>query len=151
MANNLRKKDWPGGINNFVKNGKSLLGVCVGMQLLFEQSEESKETSGLSLIKGKFNIFKKSSELPLPHIGFNEVVHKNTPIWKGIENNSPFYFIHSYKINKTQDKAVVANTSYGNKFISFVEKDNIYGSQFHPEKSHYVGLRLLKNFLEIKN
>ena len=62
------------------------------------------------------------------------------------KNNSPFYFIHSYKINKTKDKAIIANTTYGDKFISFVEKDNIYGSQFHPEKSHYVGLKLLKNF-----
>ncbi len=148
LADNLKKKDWPGEINNFVKNGKSLLGVCVGMQLLFQQSEESKETFGLSLIKGKFNIFKKSSELPLPHVGFNEVEHKNTPIWRGIENKSPFYFIHSYKINKTQDKTIDANTTYGTKFISFIEKDNIYGSQFHPEKSHYVGLKLLKNFLE---
>ena len=79
---------------------------------------------------------------------WNEVEHKNTPIWRGIENKSPFYFIHSYKINKTQDKTIDANTTYGTKFISFIEKDNIYGSQFHPEKSHYVGLKLLKNFLE---
>ena len=85
LANNLKKKDWPGEINSFVKNGKSLLGVCVGMQLLFEQSEESNKTSGLNLIKGKFNIFKKSGDYPLPHVGFNEVVHKNTPIWKGIK------------------------------------------------------------------
>ena len=151
LAENLKKKDWPNEIKNFVKKGNTLLGVCVGMQLLFEQSEESYEATGLSLIKGKFNIFDKSNNLPLPHVGFNEVEHKNTPIWKGIENKSPFYFIHSFRIRKTQDNAIAAKTTYGNEFVSFIEKDNIYGSQFHPEKSHYVGLKLLKNFLEIKN
>jgi len=151
LADNLKKKDWPDKIKNFVQKGNSLLGVCVGMQLLFEQSEESNGEIGLSLIKGTFNIFDKSNDLPLPHVGFNEVEHKNTPIWKGIENKSPFYFIHSFRIRKTQDKAIVAKTTYGNEFISFIEKDNIYGSQFHPEKSHYVGLKLLKNFLETKN
>ena len=151
LADNLKKKDWPNKIKNFVQKGNSLLGVCVGMQLLFEQSEESNGEIGLSLIKGTFNIFDKFNDLPLPHVGFNEVEHKNTPIWKGIENKSPFYFIHSFRIRKTQDKAIVAKTTYGNEFISFIEKDNIYGSQFHPEKSHYVGLKLLKNFLETKN
>ena len=121
------------------------------MQLLFEQSEESKNAIGLNLFKGSFKIFDKSDDLPLPHIGFNEVLHKNTPIWKGIKNKSPFYFIHSFNIKKTQDGVITAKTNYGNEFISFIEKDNIYGSQFHPEKSHYVGLKLLKNFLEIDN
>ena len=151
LADNLKKKGWPNKIKNFVQKGNRILGVCVGMQLLFEQSEESKDAIGLSLIKGKFNIFKKTNGLPLPHIGFNEVEHKNTPIWKGIKNKSPFYFIHSFNIRKTEDKVTIAKTIYGNEFISFVEKDNIYGSQFHPEKSHYVGLKLLKNFLEINN
>ena len=151
LANNLEKKGWPNKIKEFVQKGNSLFGVCVGMQLLFENSEESKGSVGLNLIKGTFNIFEKSINLPLPHVGFNEVKHKNTPIWKGIENKSPFYFIHSFRIEKTTDRAVVAKTTYGNEFVSFVEKDNIYGSQFHPEKSHYVGLKLLKNFLETKN
>ena len=151
LADNLKEKDWPNKIKDFVQKGNSLFGICVGMQLLFEQSEESKNAIGLNLFKGSFKIFDKSDDLPLPHIGFNEVLHKNTPIWKGIKNKSPFYFIHSFNIKKTQDGVITAKTNYGNEFISFIEKDNIYGSQFHPEKSHYVGLKLLKNFLEIDN
>lgn len=151
LANNLRKKDWPNKIDSFVKKGKNLFGVCVGMQLLFEESVESKNAKGLGMIKGKFDIFKKTKNFPLPHIGFNEVEHKNTPIWQGIKNNSPFYFIHSFNIRKIEDHTTVSKTTYGEEFISFVEKNNIFGSQFHPEKSHFVGLKLLKNFLEIKN
>ena len=105
----------------------------------------------LSLIKGTFQVFNETNNLPLPHIGFNEVIHNKTPIWKGIDNNSPFYFIHSFKITKTNDDVVTSKTTYGDEFISFVEKDNVFGSQFHPEKSHYVGLKLLKNFLELQN
>ena len=150
LSNNLKKKDWPEKIKKFIKDGKSLLGICVGMQLLFETSEESQNSIGLSLIKGSFKIFGEN-DLPLPHVGFNEVTHNNTPIWKGIKNNSPFYFIHSFRISKTQDKVIQAKTKYGDEFISFIEKDNIYGSQFHPEKSHHVGLKLLKNFLNINN
>ena len=119
------------------------------MQLLFERSDESKGSSGLSLIKGSFQVFNDSNKLPLPHIGFNEVIHNKTPIWKGIENNSSFYFIHSFKITKINDDVITSKTTYGDEFISFVEKDNVFGSQFHPEKSHYVGLKLLNNFLEI--
>ena len=151
LSDNLKKKNWPNKIEKFVKEGKSLLGVCVGMQLLFEQSDESKGAQGLGLIKGHFNIFNNSTKFPLPHVGFNEVEHKNTEIWRGIENKSPFYFIHSFKIKKVKDNVISSKTIYGEEFISFVEKNNVFGSQFHPEKSHYVGLRLLKNFLEIKN
>jgi imidazole glycerol phosphate synthase glutamine amidotransferase subunit len=151
LAVNLKKKDWPNKIKNFVQQGKSLFGICVGMQLLFEQSEESKNAFGLSLIKGKFNIFNKLNNLPSPHVGFNEVNHKNSSIWKGVKNKSPFYFIHSFRVKKTQEDVTVAKTIYGEEFISFIEKDNIYGSQFHPEKSHFVGLKLLKNFLEINH
>ena len=147
----ISKKNWPDEIKKFIKKGKSLLGVCVGMQLLFEQSDESIGSTGLSLIKGTFQVFNETNNLPLPHIGFNEVIHNKTPIWKGIDNNSPFYFIHSFKITKTNDDVVTSKTTYGDEFISFVEKDNVFGSQFHPEKSHYVGLKLLKNFLELQN
>ena len=149
LSKNLKKKNWPNDIREFVKKGKSLLGVCVGMQLLFEESDESKGAKGLSLIKGSFQVFNESNKLPLPHIGFNEVIHNKTAIWKGIENNSPFYFIHSFRIMKTNDEVITSKTTYGDEFISFVEKDNVFGSQFHPEKSHYVGLKLLKNFLEV--
>ena len=80
-----------------------------------------------------------------------KVFHQNTPIWKNIKNNSPFYFVHSYRITNTEEKVTTCKTIYQNEFISFVEKENLFGSQFHPEKSHITGLKLIKNFLELKN
>jgi len=151
LAENLQAKDWPFKIENFVKKGNFLLGVCVGMQLLFEHSQESTNATGLKLLKGSFSKFDKNNSLPLPHVGFNEVKSEKTKIWNGIKNNSPFYFIHSYKLSKTDEKIIKGFTNYGEKFISFIEKENIYGCQFHPEKSHYVGLKLLKNFAGLNN
>ena len=91
----------------------------------------------------------------MPHIGFNLVSHPKTKIWKDIPNNSPFYFIHSYRIindKKNYDKNEnISNTFYGENFISFIENNNTFGAQFHPEKSHKIGLKLIKNFVEIEN
>ena len=84
-------------------------------------------------------------------MGFNEVSFQNSSIWKGIKNNSPFYFVHSYRVSDIEDKSLKSKTVYGEEFISFIEKGNIFGSQFHPEKSHKCGLKLLKNFIELKN
>ena len=89
-------------------------------------------------------------KFPLPHIGFNFVEHNNSKIWKDIPNPSPFYFIHNYRISHIDELAEISKTSYGEKFVSFIEKKNIFGAQFHPEKSHKVGLKLLKNFIELK-
>ena len=151
LANNLQKKNWPEKIKQFVKEGNYILGICIGMQLLFEQSDESKNAVGLSLIKGSFKIFNSKNNLPIPHMGFNEVSHNSTMIWNGIKNYSPFYFVHSYRITETQDQSLKSKTTYGEEFISFVENGNVFGSQFHPEKSHNSGLKLLKNFIELKN
>ena len=151
LANNLKKKNWPEKLRQFSKEGKYLMGICIGMQLLFEKSDESKDSNGLGLIRGSFQLFNKNNNLPIPHMGFNEVKHNNTPIWKGIKNNSPFYFVHSYRVTDTKDESIKSKTIYGEEFISFIEKENIFGSQFHPEKSHNSGLKLIKNFIELKN
>ncbi len=153
LAKNLENKNWEYFIRDLIKNGHKLFGICVGMQLLFESSEEAPNIKGLGIFKGCLNNFKSINnkfKLPVPHIGFNLVEHKNTNIWKGIKNKSPFYFVHSYKINTTDDDVVVAKTTYENEFISFVEKENVFGSQFHPEKSNLTGLKLIKNFLDLK-
>ena len=121
------------------------------MQLLFQESDESKGVKGLGLIKGKLQMFNRSSNLPIPHVGFNEVNFTNSKIWNGIKNKSAFYFIHSYRITENEENIKISTTTYGEKFISFVEKENIFGAQFHPEKSHVIGLRLLKNFIGLKN
>ena len=154
LAKNLKEKKWKFTIEKLVKNGHMLFGICVGMQLLFEKSEEAPDAEGLGFLSGSLSNFKSNDnnfKLPVPHIGFNSVSHKNTPIWKDIKNNSPFYFVHSYKIVNTDENVVTSKTTYQNEFISFIEKNNIYGSQFHPEKSHLTGLKLIKNFLELKN
>jgi len=154
LANNLKSSNWNIKLGTLANRGHMLFGICIGMQLLFENSEEAPGISGLGLLKGSLLNFKSSEKefkLPVPHIGFNNVLHKNTPVWKDIKNNSPFYFIHSYKVSNTTDDVKTCKTIYQNEFVSFVEKDNIFGSQFHPEKSHLIGLKLIKNFLELKN
>tara|TARA_B100001057_G_scaffold501284_1_gene623186 strand:- start:900 stop:1523 length:624 start_codon:yes stop_codon:yes gene_type:complete len=151
LAKNLKNKNWPEKIDNFVKKGGYIFGICIGMQLLFEKSDEDKDASGLGLIKGNFKKFNKEYKLPIPHMGFNEVSFHNSPIWKGIKNDSPFYFVHSYRLSDIEDNSFKSKTIYGEEFVSFVEKENIFGSQFHPEKSHKCGLKLLKNFIELKN
>ena len=154
LANNLIKNNWNTKLNHLVSRGHMLFGICVGMQLLFENSEEAQGIKGLGLLKGSllnFQSVENKFKLPIPHIGFNNVSHKNTPVWKDIKNNYPFYFVHSYRIIDTADEVKTCKTVYQDEFISFVEKDNIFGSQFHPEKSHLTGLKLIKNFLELKN
>ena len=141
------------------KNTK-LLGICLGMQLLLDNSYEFEKCEGLGLISGE-NIKLKNKgicdeKLNIPHINWRPIEkHLNDArqdkIIKNIDKKDEFYFIHSFNIRKIEDHATVSKTTYGEEFISFVEKNNIFGSQFHPEKSHFVGLKLLKNFLEIKN
>ena len=151
LSKNLKKKNWPLKIKIYLEKGNFLLGICAGMQLLFQESDESKGVKGLGLIKGKLQMFNRSSNLPIPHVGFNEVNFTNSKIWNGIKNKSAFYFIHSYRITENEENIKISTTTYGEKFISFVEKENIFGAQFHPEKSHVIGLRLLKNFIGLKN
>jgi imidazole glycerol-phosphate synthase subunit HisH len=146
-AKKLKKNGWFSAIKEFTKKGKPLLGICLGMQLMFEEGIEHGKTKGLGLFKGKCEKFKKNKKFPIPHVGFNIVKHQNTKIWKDIPNLSPFYFVHSYKISPKKN-AKQSLTKYGEEFISFIERDNIYGAQFHPEKSHKIGLKLIKNFIE---
>ena len=146
----LKENNWSQEIIKFVEKSGFLLGICLGMQLLFERSFEETKTNGLGLFKGELKLFDKKN-LPLPHIGFNLVNHNNSKIWKNIENPSPFYFVHSYRLKNFDIDANKSLTNYGGNFISFIEKKNIFGAQFHPEKSHSVGLQLLKNFFELNN
>ena len=154
LANFLQTSGWSSTLKEITKSGIFLFGICIGMQLLFEEGEEGGITKGIGLFSGTCRSFcfkNKKNDLPIPHIGFNEVNHRNTKVWKGIDNNSPFYFVHAYRIKKTSSETIAGTTNYGESFISFIENQNIFGSQFHPEKSHNVGLRLLKNFIELKN
>jgi imidazole glycerol-phosphate synthase subunit HisH len=128
---------------------KPILGICLGMQLLFESSEENNEKSGLSWIKGQVKKFDSSSEFRVPHVGWNELSFaKTNKLFNNIDYDKNFYFVHSYFVN-TNKENVIATSNYGVDFVSAVKKDNIYGTQFHPEKSHFNGLTLLKNFFQI--
>ena len=128
-----------------------ILGVCAGMQILTESSDEGIE-KGLGWLKGKiklFNIDKISYKTKIPHMGWNTIVTSKSPLFEGIKKKSRFYFVHSYYFDNYHNEDRIAITNYGENFTSAVNKNNIYGVQFHPEKSHQNGLRVLENFANI--
>jgi glutamine amidotransferase len=126
----------------------SILGICLGFQVLFSSSTEHKFSEGLNLLKGDFSLIK--SNLLIPHVGWNDCeIKKKNDLFIGIDNNSDFYFTHSYILKKYEEKDIIAFTKYGTKFPSAAKKNNIYGVQFHPEKSQDKGLLILKNFYEM--
>lgn len=138
-------------VYEFAKTGKPMIGICLGMQLLFESSQEFGHSNGLSLIDGevvKFDKSKMNEDFKIPHMGWNTIVNKKHPLFEGLHN--PYlYFVHSYHA-VTSEKNVIGTTTYGYEFVSAVNKDNIFGFQPHPEKSHDNGLKILKNFMNIK-
>lgn len=135
-------------IKAFAGSGKPVLGICLGMQLLMETSEEQGIHSGLGLIKGKVLSFsEKIKKLPIPHMGWNEIYKsKKTLLLKDIEDGSCFYFVHGFYCQPKDKKNIAAYTDYGIKFAAVISSKNVLGCQFHPEKSQAVGLKLLENF-----
>ena len=132
-------------------SGKPFLGICLGLQLLFESSEESPGVQGLGLLKGKIVEIPKDRGLKVPHIGWNSVSLKQTDgIFKGIDQNSYFYFVHSYYLKGADEDAVAATTDYGVEIQCAVQQGNLCATQFHPEKSSKTGLQVLKNFLSME-
>jgi imidazole glycerol-phosphate synthase subunit HisH len=128
-----------------VAEGVPLLGVCVGMQMLFEESDEFGKSRGLGLLRGRVCRF--SEELVVPQVGWNSIQQcRKHPLFEGIEDESFFYFVHSYFCVPADKDVVAGETEYGVKYASVVAHENICGVQFHPEKSQAVGLRLLSNF-----
>jgi glutamine amidotransferase len=135
--------------NEVLKKKKPILGICVGMQIMAQNGHENTLTSGLGWIEGSVKII-DSKKLPLPQVGWNNLllVRKRSAIISGIENKD-FYFLNSYYFNVTNKKNIIAYSSYGIKFPSVIQKNNILGVQFHPEKSQKAGLQLIKNFLKL--
>jgi len=148
----LEKFNLKEAILDFAKSGKPLLGICLGMQLLFDKSYEFGEHCGLGLIPGEVVPFDKSKfghRLKVPHMGWNELfVKKETIIFKDLPKSFYLYFVHSYHA-VCSNEYVIGTTIYGYEFVSAVQKDNIFGLQPHPEKSHDNGLKILKNFVEM--
>jgi glutamine amidotransferase len=144
----LKKRNIDNYIVNKSNENVSILGICLGFQVLFSSSTEHKFSKGLNLLKGDFDLIK--SNLLIPHVGWNdcEIIKEKNDLFEGINNNTDFYFDHSYILKKYEKKDIIAFTKYGTKFPSVAKKNNIYGVQFHPEKSQDKGLLILKNFNE---
>jgi glutamine amidotransferase len=143
----LRSKGWDTAITESAKAGVKILGICLGMQLLFESSQEIVAEEGLGLVRGDVIPFPVNSNLPVPHMGWNDF-RRLAPheIFENINDGIDFYFVHSFFVNPTDSSDVLAETDYGVFFPSIILKKNILGVQFHPEKSYPAGIQLLKNF-----
>jgi glutamine amidotransferase len=143
-----------------IETGKPFMGICLGLQILFSESEEFGKTPGLDVIKGKVTRFTTEkpdiesenslTHLKIPHMGWNTIkIRKANPYLQNIQDSSFLYFVHSYYVVPKQTDIVTTTTNYGVEFVSSIWKDNIFACQFHPEKSQSVGLQILKNFAEI--
>ena len=130
---------------------KPLLGICVGLQMFADVGYEEAETKGLGWISGKVTkIDNQNGKFKLPHIGWNEIeIQKDSKILKDIKNKSHMYFVHSYEFVPEDKNVISATTEYSSNIVCSVEKDNIFGTQFHPEKSDMIGLKVIKNFIEV--
>ena len=137
-------------IQEIVKSGTPFLGICLGLQLLFERSDESDGVTGLGVLPGEILRIPDAPGLKIPHIGWNSLEFPNKGrLFQGIEENSYVYFVHSYYLKASDESIVTATTQYGTNIHASVEKGNIFACQFHPEKSSDVGLTILKNFIAI--
>ena len=139
-------------LNEFaINNKKPLLGICVGLQMFADIGYEENETKGLGWISGKVSkIDNQNGKFKLPHIGWNELnIVKDSKIFKGIENYSHMYFVHSYEFEPEDKNVISATTDYSSNIVCSVEKENIFGTQFHPEKSDKLGLQIIQNFINL--
>ena len=150
----LQKQELLEAARQFVQTGRPFLGICVGYQALFEKSEEFNScAAGLGIFQGKVVRFSEGNGLKIPQIGWNqlEIVKPDCPLFRGIPPDSYVYFVHSFFPKPVDASIVATSTTYGDTFASSVWRDNIFATQFHPEKSQKIGLQLLKNFVELAN
>ena len=147
LISNLKKLKIIHPLKQYLNDNKSYLGICVGMQILSDEGHEDQITKGLGIISGKIKKF-SNKKLIIPHMGWNTIsVNKADPIVKKNLNKKDFYFVHSYIYENINKENILGLTTYGKNFPSIINKGNIYGVQFHPEKSHKNGLKLIKNFI----
>ncbi len=137
-------------IHEFIDTKKPFLGICLGLQVLFEESEETPGVKGLGILKGKIHRIPDSKDTPVPQIGWNDLcIKEGATLFKGLENKPYVYFVHSYYLKAENREDVAASTNYSVDIDASVERENVYACQFHPEKSSDVGLKILKNFIEL--
>lgn len=146
----LKKQGMLSAIKEQIDNKKAFLGICLGMQLLFEQSQEAGKTKGLGVLQGKVKKFSDKNSLKVPHMGWNQLkVNPKCPLLKGIADKSYVYFCHSYYPEPKNKLDIAATCEYGVDFCALIWRQNLYGTQFHPEKSQAVGIKILKNFIQL--
>jgi imidazole glycerol-phosphate synthase subunit HisH len=144
---NLSRLDLIDPILEFIQSGRPFLGICLGLQLLFDESEEFGMHDGFKVIQGKVKAFDRNMGLKIPHMGWNNVAFKNdSPIFRGIPDGSYFYFVHSYYVEPEIPSDIAAESDYGITFTCAIARNNIFAVQFHPEKSQEIGLKVLRNF-----
>ena len=137
-------------LHEVVKRNIPFIGICLGLQLLFERSEETPGVEGLGILKGEIKRIPDKEDLKIPHIGWNSLKYPNKGrLYEGIPEDSYVYFVHSYYLDAEDKDIVMATTEYGTKIHASVEKGNVFACQFHPEKSSSVGLKILENFLKV--
>lgn len=143
------------GIDQVIRDAvlnKPVLAICVGMQALLEVSEENNGSQALGIFEGQVKRFPDVADIKVPHMGWNKVHQSDPshPMWHNIEQDARFYFVHSYYVEPKDQTLIAATCDYGLSFCTALQKENLFATQFHPEKSHIVGLQLLKNFVEWK-
>jgi glutamine amidotransferase len=146
----LERRNLVKPILRFIESGRPFLGICLGLQLLFEKSYENGIHKGLGILRGDVVRFELSSEYSIPHMGWNQVRQEcPNPLMREIPDESFFYFVHSYYVVPADPEVVAGTTEYGFRFCSMIRQDNVFATQFHPEKSQSLGLKLLRNFAEL--
>lgn len=146
----LRRRELIGPIKNHIAAGKPFLGICLGLQLLFDVGHENGRHEGLGILRGEVARFELPPEYKVPHMGWNElVVRRRPPILEGLPAGTHVYFVHSYFVVPSDPEVIATETEYHRPFTSMVWRDNLFATQFHPEKSQTMGLRILKNFAEL--
>ena len=151
-VNAMQRQELLEATREFVGTGRPFLGICIGYQALFERSEEfDSSATGLGLFAGKVVRFPDGQKLKIPQIGWNqiEIVQPECPVFSGVENGSHVYFVHSFYPQPEDDSIAATRTTYGVDFISAVWRENVFATQFHPEKSQKVGLKILENFVNL--
>ncbi len=148
--NNLQKSDLIEPLRAVVDGKKPFLGICMGMQVLMEESEEFGLHKGLGLIKGKVIRFKLAKKFKIPHMGWNRIAKKKpSPLLLDVQEGASFYFVHSYHVVPRDSRPVVATSHYGKDFVAMLQQDNVFACQFHPEKSQSEGLKIIKAFAKL--
>lgn len=147
----LRKQGFVEPLTDYIGSGRPFLGICLGLQLLFDVSYEDGEYPGLGIIPGQVVRFASAPGLKIPHMGWNSLdVLRPNPLLNGIETGAHVYFVHSYYVVPHDEHVIAATTTHGGPFVSMIARGSLFATQFHPEKSQHVGLQLLRNFATLR-